>query len=169
MSLLLGKRIDEILIAIFTCLTGFTGFFRFYFALQISLRETTGSEYYCCVHKITEDLKIPRFFRSVSSPKCSSIQTVLAGPSESPIPRFLVVFPFQTSLDPSCPLSCLGQFFSTQLKFKPDPIPKRTVGRAGWKRSLERKHNEKNEVFSSLLLFYQHNNNTRYQHEAQIF
>ena len=28
--------------------------------------------------------------------------------------------------------------------------------------SLERKHNRKNEVFSTLLLFYQHNNNTRY-------
>ena len=30
------------------------------------------------------------------------------------------------------------------------------------KSNLERKHSEKNEVFSSLLLFYQHNDNTRY-------
>ena len=63
----------------------------------------SGCEYYHCVDKIAENLKIHGFLSCASSPDCSSVQTVLSRASESPISRFFIAFPFQTALDPSCP------------------------------------------------------------------
>ena len=69
----------------------------------LSNAQITGSEYCYCVDEITEDLKMPHFFHCILSPNCSSALTVLSRSSEFPIPCFLIVFPFQTGLDPSCP------------------------------------------------------------------
>ena len=129
--------------------------------------QTTGSEYYYCVDKITEELKIPHFFCCVSSPNCSSVQTVLSGPSESPIPRL--------GIGSGLNFCCVEKNWPRQDRLDREQFGKETQPRnevlgIHWaqtaqfelKSSLERKHNRKNAVFSTLLLFYQHNNNTHY-------
>ena len=137
-------------------------------------RETIGREYCYCVDKMTEDLKIPRFF--VVFPlqylvswlcfvsKLLSIQAVLS--------RSVLLNTTEIQI------CCVEKDWRRQDSLDREQLCKETQPRnevlgIHWaqkaqfelKSSWRGNTTKKKDVFSRLLLFYQHNNNTRYLSE----